>query len=70
MPGGGSSIFTDADGYQATLRDMLDLLALRPRDFRARLVWVDLPSLRLLRAQEDAPRIAYVTLPPERLCQV
>jgi AraC-like DNA-binding protein len=65
MPGGGYSIFTDADGYQASLQDMLDLLTLRPREFRARLIWVDLPSLRLLRAQEDAPRVAYVTLPTE-----
>jgi AraC-like DNA-binding protein len=65
MPGGGSSIFTDTDGYQAGLQDMFDLVALRPREFRARLIWVDLPSLRLLRAQEDAPRVAYVTLPAD-----
>jgi AraC-like DNA-binding protein len=63
MPGGGSSIFTDADGYQASFQGMLDLVTLRPREFRARLIWVDLPSLRLLRAQEDVPRVAYVTLP-------
>ena len=67
MPGSGSSVFTDADGYQASLQDMLDLLALRPRDFRARLTWVDLRSFYLLRAQEDAPRVAYVTLPPEQV---
>ena len=67
MPGSGSSVFTDADGYQASLQDMLDLLALRPRDFRARLTWVDLRSLYLLRAQEHARRVAYVTLPPEQV---
>jgi hypothetical protein len=61
----GSGVFTDTDGYQASLQDMLDLLTLRPREFGARLIWVDLPSLRLLRAQEDAPRVAYVTLPAE-----
>jgi AraC-like DNA-binding protein len=64
MPASGSSIFTDADGYQASLRDLLELLVLRPREFLARLSWVELRDLYLLRSQEDAPRIAYVTLPP------
>jgi AraC-like DNA-binding protein len=67
MPAGGSSIFTDADGYQASLGDMLDLLVLRPRDFHARLTWVDLPSLQLLRADEASSRVAFVTLPPEQV---
>lgn len=48
MPASGSSIFADADGYQATLQDMLDLVVLQPRDFSARLTWVELPSLHLL----------------------
>ena len=39
----GSSIFTDADGYQASLRDMLDLLVLNPQSFHAHLTWVELP---------------------------
>jgi AraC-like DNA-binding protein len=65
MPASGSSLFSDADGYGASLQDMLDLLVLRPRDFHARLTWVELPSLRLLRAQEASARIAYVTLAPE-----
>jgi AraC-like DNA-binding protein len=64
MPASGSSIFTDADGYQAGLRDILDLLVPRPREFHARLTWLELQDLRLLRAQEASPRIAYVTLPP------
>ncbi len=67
MPAGGSSIFTDADGYQACLRDLFDLLVPHPRDFRARLTWVDLPSLRLLRADEASSRVAYVTLSPEQV---
>jgi len=65
MPASGSCIFTDADGYQASLQEMLDLLVMRPREFRARLTWVELPQLRLLRAQEASPRVAYVSLPPE-----
>jgi AraC-like DNA-binding protein len=67
MPGGGSSIFTDPGGYEASLGGMLDLLVLRPRQFHARLTWVELPQLRLLRAQEAAARIAYLRLPPEQV---
>ena len=67
MPASGSSIFTDADGYQASLRDLLDLLVLRPRDFHARLTWVELLHLHLLYAEEAASRLAYVTLPPEQV---
>jgi AraC-like DNA-binding protein len=66
MPASGSSIFTDADGYQAGLRDIFDLLVLHPLEFRARLTWVELPSLNLLRAREDSSRVTYVTLPQER----
>jgi AraC-like DNA-binding protein len=65
MPGGGSSIFTDASRYEAGLGGMLDLLVLRPRQFQARLTWVELPHLRLLHAQEASARIAYTRLPPE-----
>jgi len=60
----GSSIFTDADGYQASLRDVLDLLVLHPQSFHAHLTWVDLPHVRLLRAQESSPRVGYLRLPP------
>jgi len=67
MPGSGSSIFSDADGYQATLQDMLDLLVLRPRDFHARLTWVEFPYLQLLRAQEASARVACVRLPPQQV---
>jgi AraC-like DNA-binding protein len=64
LPAAGSSIFTDADGYQASLRDMLDLLVLCPRAFHARLTWVELPHIRLLRAQESSARVGYFRLPP------
>lgn len=65
MPASGSSIFTDADGYQASLRDLLDLLVFQPREFHARLTWADLPTLRLLRAEEASARVAYATLPSD-----
>lgn len=67
MSAAGSSVFTDADGYQANLRDMLDLLVLSPRHFHARLTWVDLPHVRLLRAEESAARVAYLRLPSEQV---
>jgi len=67
MPASGSSIFTDADGYQASLQDMLDLVVLHPRDFRARLAWMELPNLRLLRAQEASARVAYLRPLPEQV---
>ena len=66
MPASGSTIFTDADGYQASLRDIFDLLVLDPREFRARLTWVEMPNISLLRAREDSSRVAYVTFPQER----
>ena len=40
-----------------------DLLA-TSRDFKARLTWAELHCVRLLRSQEDLPRIAYVSLEP------
>ena len=67
MPDGGSSIFTDADGYQSNLQDILDLLVLRPRHFRARLTWADLPNLQLLRARESSARVGYMRLPGDRV---
>jgi AraC-like DNA-binding protein len=63
MPACGSSIFTDGDGYQANLRDMMDLLVPAPRLFHARLTWADLSQLGLMRAEEASARVAYVTLP-------
>jgi AraC-like DNA-binding protein len=63
MPEGGSSIFTDADGYQAVIQDILDLLVLQPRAFHARLTWVDLPNLQLLRAKEASARVGVLRLP-------
>jgi AraC-like DNA-binding protein len=63
----GSSIFTDADGYQANLQDMLDLLVICPREFHARLTWVELPHVQLMRAEESSARIAYLRLPPEKV---
>ena len=67
MPGGGSSIFTDADGYQAIMQDVLDLVVPQPRAFHARLTWADLPSLQLLRAKEASARIGFMNLPADQV---
>ncbi len=67
MPEGGSSIFTDADGYQAAILDILDLLVLQPRAFHARLTWVDLPNLQLLRAKEASARVGFLHLPSDQV---
>lgn len=67
MPEGGSSIFTDADGYQAVIQDILDLLVLQPRAFHARLTWVDLPNLQLLRAKEQSARVGFMRLPSDQV---
>jgi len=67
MPEGGSSIFTDADGYQATMQDILDMLVLQPHGFHARLTWADLPNLQVLRAREASARVGLMTLPPDQI---
>jgi AraC-like DNA-binding protein len=63
MRGSGTTTFTDADDYQASIRGAKFSLVFRSqRDFKARLTWVELRHLRLLRAQENLPRVAHVSL--------
>jgi AraC-like DNA-binding protein len=64
MPGSGTSTFTDPDDYEAGLRWAQLNLLVASRDFKARLTWAELHCLRLLRGQEDLPRIAYMSLEP------
>lgn len=64
---GGSSMFADANGYQAAVQDVLDLLILHPRDFRARLNWIEFSDLYVLRAHETSARIAFLSVPPDRV---
>jgi AraC-like DNA-binding protein len=67
MLGSGSSIFTDADDYQAHLSLLMELLVVQPGHFRARLTWVGLPRIHLLHAQEALSRVAFVSLPPDQV---
>jgi AraC-like DNA-binding protein len=65
MPGSGTGTFTDLDDYEASLsRLRFDLLVTHQGAFKARLTWVTLHCLHLLRSEEDLPRVAYVSLDP------
>jgi AraC-like DNA-binding protein len=66
MPASGSSIFTDAEGYQASL-ELIDLVVPEPRAFQARLTWLDLPNLHVLRAQESSGRVGILRPPADRV---
>jgi AraC-like DNA-binding protein len=64
MPGSGTATFIDPDDYQGALRQaQIDLLVTSNGAFKARLTWTTLDRLRLLRGEEDLPRIGYVSLP-------
>jgi AraC-like DNA-binding protein len=66
MRGSGSGIFLEPDDYRLQLPGTRDFLLLEPQQFQARLTWVSLPRLHLLRAQEPGSRVRYVVLPPDR----
>jgi AraC-like DNA-binding protein len=65
MPGSGIRTFLDPDLYETSLRRaQIDVIVI-PRDgFKARLTWVELHHLQLLRCEEDFPRIGYLSFPP------
>jgi AraC-like DNA-binding protein len=63
MSTSGTTKFTDADDYEASVRwAKLNLVLRCEKDFQARLTWVELRNLRLLRGQENLPRVAYVSM--------
>ena len=69
MPASGTSIFSDPNDYQAGFRGAkINLIFTGRGNFEARLTWVELPNLHLLHSHENLPRIAYVSLAPERVC--
>ena len=64
MPNCGTANFNDAGDYQASIRGAkFNLTFSSQRDFEARLTWVELRHLRLLRGQENLPRVAHISLP-------
>jgi AraC-like DNA-binding protein len=65
MIGSGTATFTDPGDYQASIAGVhINLVLTGGGPVRARLTWVDLHSMRLLRCRETAPRITYVKLVP------
>jgi AraC-like DNA-binding protein len=68
MPASGTSTCSNPGDYESHFRDgRIDLVFTRWGEFKARLTWVELHRLHLLRSDEGLPRIAYVSLAPERV---
>ncbi len=64
----GTTNFVRPDRYQANFPDAeLQLHFTGQGSFKARLTHVELPHIRLLKAEENLPRIAYLSLEPERI---
>jgi AraC-like DNA-binding protein len=69
----GTSTFTDPDAYQAVIGaaslggSSANFIVTGGGDFKARLTWLNLRHLRVVRGSENLPRIAYISLPPDRV---
>lgn len=67
MPGSSTSSFTDPEGYQAELSNILAaFVVLVPGAFTARTTRTRLHDLDLLSATESLPRVSYAALRPDR----
>ena len=61
MQRSGTAKFTDPDDYRENIRGAkVDLVFSSQRNFEAKLTWVELRHLRLLRGQENLPRVAHI----------
>jgi AraC-like DNA-binding protein len=68
MPTSGTSTYVDPDDYQAMFRGgRINLVLTNGAGFKARQTWVEFGRLHLLRNEENLPRVAYISLPPERV---
>jgi AraC-like DNA-binding protein len=68
MTASGTATFTNPDDYRAGIGSANVSLVLTGRgDFKARLTWLRLHHLHVLRGRENLPRITYVALPPGRV---
>ena len=68
MAESGTLTFSNADGYTAALGDArINLTITGAGDFEARLIRLKLNQLEACRCYESLPRIAYISLPPERM---
>ena len=68
MAENGTATFDNPDDYQAGIGDAsVNLIVTGGRDFNARLTWLNLRRLHVLRASENLPRIAFFSLSPARV---
>jgi AraC-like DNA-binding protein len=68
MPGSATSSFADVEEYRAELSDIIaGPVVLAPGAFTASATRITLRRFRLLRAQENLTRVAFLSLPPERV---
>lgn len=76
MTENGTATFSEPDVYQAGIGGVssegasVHFIVTRGGDFKARLTWLNLHRLRVLRGSENLPSIAFVSLPPERVVVV
>jgi hypothetical protein len=63
MPGCGTRTFAQPEHYEAALRQGLTEIIITPcGKFQARLTWVELHNMQLLRCEEEFPRIGYLSI--------
>jgi AraC-like DNA-binding protein len=68
MIGCGTATFTDPDDYRASVPGAaIDLVLTGSDRFRARVTWVNMRRLNLVRLEESVARVAAVSLAPTRL---
>jgi AraC-like DNA-binding protein len=68
MSSSGTSTFIDPHDYQAMFREgRINLVLTKSVGFKARQTWVEFGHLHLVRNEENLPRIAFVSLAPERV---
>jgi AraC-like DNA-binding protein len=73
MAENGTATFASPDDYQAGISDVsskgtrVNFIVSAGGDFKARLTWLKLGRVRVLRGSQNLPSIAYVSLPPERV---
>jgi AraC-like DNA-binding protein len=68
MPSCGSSTYVEPEDYQAKFREgRINLVLVKGVGFKARQTWIEFNHLHILGSEESLPRIAYISLPPERV---
>jgi AraC-like DNA-binding protein len=68
MTGCGTATFTDPDDYRKNVPGTsIDLVLAERGDFRARVTWIDTGRLRLIRCEENVPRVAFIRFAPDNV---